>query len=194
MEIADTPVLGDSNILLLDTKLSPTAILSNQDTRKQKLNKKSEDLKSIIAILCKEEIGKEMQQVQSELDNKMKDLKLTIEDSITDNHVKLEKIISSTMHNLSVHHHQPNITVSSTLKANQPSPRTSTLKMTTFNFDNTDDIDRKTLRNLPGTIMSYYSATEKLELFPMDDSEFSINKVSNENRIEAIINSLNRQP
>jgi hypothetical protein len=143
-KIADTPVSSDSNISLLDTKLSPTAILSNQDTRKQKLNKKSDDLKSIIAISCKQEIGKEMQQVQSELDNKMNDLKLTIEDSITDNYVKLEKIISNALHNLSVHHHQPNITVSSILKANQPSPRTMTPKMTMFKFDDTDDMDQKT--------------------------------------------------
>jgi hypothetical protein len=47
------------------------------------------------------------------------------------------------------------------------------------------------LRNLPGTIMSYYSPTGKLELFPADDSKFSINKVNDENTIEAIINSLN---
>jgi hypothetical protein len=83
-----------------------------------------------------------MQQVQSEIDNKMKDLKFTIEDSIIDNHNNLEKIISNALHNPSVHHHRPNITVSSDFKVNQPSPRKSTPKITTFNFDNTDDVDK----------------------------------------------------
>jgi hypothetical protein len=50
------------------------------------------------------------------------------------------------------------------------------------------------LRNLPGTIMSYYSPTEKLELFSTEDNKFSINKVNDANSIKAIINSLNGRP
>jgi hypothetical protein len=100
-------------------------------------------LKSLIALSCKEEIGKEMRQVQSDIDTKMSDLKLTIEDTITENHDKLEEIISNALHNPKVHHHRPNITVSSNLKANQPSPRTTTPKMTTFKFDDTGNMDQK---------------------------------------------------
>ena len=140
----ETPISNDSNISLSDTKISPTAILATPDDRKQKLNKKSDDLKTIIATSCKEEIGKEMRQVQSDIDTRMEDLKITLEDTITDNHVKLEDIISTALHNPRVHHHRPNITVPSNLKMNQPSPRAPAPKSTTFTFNDALDTDKNT--------------------------------------------------
>jgi hypothetical protein len=138
----NTPISDDSKMSLSDTKLSPSAILATTDERKQKLNKKSDDLKTVIAMSCKEEIEKEMRQVQNDIDTKMDDLKITIEETITDNHTKLEEIIGSVLKNPSVHHHRPNVTVPSDLKMNQPSPRPTAPKSTTFNFSDSPDNDK----------------------------------------------------
>ena len=100
-ESSQTP---DSNLSYSDTNLSPQALNPTYD-RKQKLHKKSDDLKAIIATPFKEEIGKEMKEVKNDIDYKMEDLKISMEEAINDNQTKLQEIISNAVHHPSVHHH-----------------------------------------------------------------------------------------
>jgi hypothetical protein len=131
----------DSGISYSETKLSPQALNPTSNERKQKLNKKSEDLKTIIATSCKEEIGKEMKDVKNDIDTKMEDLKISMETTVNENQTKLQELISQALHQPSVHHHRPNTTIPSTYKTNQPSPRAksrpSVVASTTFTDTNT---------------------------------------------------------
>jgi hypothetical protein len=49
------------------------------------------------------------------------------------------------------------------------------------------------LRNLPGTIMSYYSTDEKANLFPPDHAS-TINQLNDSDVVDAIINSMSGRP
>jgi hypothetical protein len=182
-EKVETPISSDSNISLSDTKLSPTAIQSTAQDRKEKLNKKSSDLKAIIASSCREEIGKEMKNVKDDLDNKMDTLKISMENTITNNHEKIESILNNAMSNPKVHHHRANITIPSQFKMNQPSPRISAKRTTTFDFSDTakpDDVPSKidstfgqnTMQRAfqkSGTLLFHYSD----DVYELRDGDFN---------------------
>jgi hypothetical protein len=181
-KVFNTPISEDTKLSLSETKLSPTALLPNKD-RKEKLNKKSEDLKALIASSCRQEIGKEMKNVKDDIDIKMDTLKISMEDAISNNHVKLEDILNTAMNNPSVHHHRPNVTIPSHYKLNQPSPRHSKTQQSTFDFQHSrkeDEMPSKVDTNFgnnhmqrafqkSGTLLFHYSD----DVYELRDGDFN---------------------
>jgi hypothetical protein len=180
--VMNTPLSEDTQLSYSDTKLTPNALLPSKD-RKEKLNKKSDDLKAIIASSCRQEIGKEMKNVKDDIDLKMDNLKLSMEDAISSNHVKLEDILNTAMSNPTVHHHRPNVTIPSHYKKNQPSPRPSKTRTSTFDFQTSaknDELPSKVDANFgnnpmqrafqkSGTLLFHYSD----DVYELRDGDFN---------------------